>query len=449
MLTQQAASPIALDRPLPVPHGYTMNHETKPSADESVGPLIPTHDEPGRATVGKAGEQIVGEDATSSEASPWRELPVRDGPDRHQESHRCSFRAPGGFCIVGSSVRGKKHKHEGANRDDWFEVALCGAWTIIAASDGAGSRAFSRVGARVSCDKAVSFLSERLADHMISPRDAWTAGTFARGASHAFLEPDLAFVQTALVDSIETAREAVASAASLRETSREHEAILGRSINGDDLSATLILAVHTIVTHRDVEYSLILACQIGDGISAALFSNDALQLLGTSDGGKYSGETAFLASANNLGRAELFRRTHIGLGPLRALMVMTDGVADDYFPNDPELRRLYDDLLSHRIVNSSASGGRKALSAILNASEPPLGDPDPVGSDELSKEAPQPATPISDHPLVGPGADPTRDSIDSDDGMSPPEERLRSWLDSYHVRGSFDDRTLIVVYREI
>jgi len=28
------------------------------------------------------------------------------------------------------------------------------------------------------------------------------------------------------------------------------------------------------------------------------------------------------------------------------------------------------------------------------------------------------------------------------------EEMLRVWLDSYHVRGSFDDRTLVVLYRE-
>ena len=29
-----------------------------------------------------------------------------------------------------------------------------------------------------------------------------------------------------------------------------------------------------------------------------------------------------------------------------------------------------------------------------------------------------------------------------------PEERLRLWLDAYHVRGSFDDRTLVCIHRE-
>jgi hypothetical protein len=30
-----------------------------------------------------------------------------------------------------------------------------------------------------------------------------------------------------------------------------------------------------------------------------------------------------------------------------------------------------------------------------------------------------------------------------------PEDLLRVWLDSYNVRGSFDDRTLVVVYPEV
>jgi len=31
---------------------------------------------------------------------------------------------------------------------------------------------------------------------------------------------------------------------------------------------------------------------------------------------------------------------------------------------------------------------------------------------------------------------------------SEPEKRLKEWLDSYYVRGSFDDRTLVILYRE-
>ena len=228
----------------------------------------------------------------------WNDLPVAGGPDRHEESYSRLLRVPRGFSIVGARVRGKKHKHEGTNCDDWFEFAVSGAWSIIAVADGAGARAFSRVGARESCESAVTSLSDRLAGHAICPRDAWTADTFARDPEdHSFLEPDLSFVQAALFDAMETAQIAVASAAARRETSREHEAILGRPIDVADLSSIfLLLAVHTVISFRDSEYSLILACQIGDGISAALFDNNALQLLGASDGGKYSGETAFLAS---------------------------------------------------------------------------------------------------------------------------------------------------------
>jgi hypothetical protein len=33
------------------------------------------------------------------------------------------------------------------------------------------------------------------------------------------------------------------------------------------------------------------------------------------------------------------------------------------------------------------------------------------------------------------------------DRALPPAERLRLWLDAYQVRGSFDDRTLVVLHR--
>ena len=69
---------------------------------------------------------------------------------------------------------------------------------------------------------------------------------------------------------------------------------------------------------------------------------------------------------------------------------MTDGVADDYFPNDPGMLNLYEDLVKERIIASSANTDR-------------------VAGQEVKQ-------PIS------------------------AQERLRYWLDSYYVKGSFDDR---------
>jgi hypothetical protein len=79
-------------------------------------------------------------------------------------------------------------------------------------------------------------------------------------------------------------------------------------------------------------------------------------------------------------------------------MLVTDGVADDYFPEDPGMLRLYGDLVKEGIigpaVHSHETGGKRL-----------------------------------DQPVSA-------------------QEKLRRWLDSYHVKGSFDDRTLVVLYRE-
>jgi hypothetical protein len=198
-----------------------------------------------------------------------------------------------------------------------------------------------------------------------------------------------------------------------------------------------------------------MACQVGDGAIVALDAGDAARvtLLGKADSGAYSGETDFLTSAKVLDAIERYERIFRHSGPLRALMVMTDGVADDYFPPNPALSRLYADLVLNDILKVPQTSGaaipfdpadgrldqdaeavtaagpqRVTLrSAALFASE--LGEADLTklsGSDALLAAGARGA------PLAALG----RDAAD----------RLRVWLDSYQVRGSFDDRTLVVLH---
>ena len=75
-------------------------------------------------------------------------------------------------------------------------------------------------------------------------------------------------------------------------------------------------------------------------------------------------------------------------------MVMTDGVADDYFPPDPELLRLYEDLKSNGVL---------------------------PGEQDATEEAGE------------------------TNAASAADVKLLNWLDSYYVRGSFDDRTLVAL----
>jgi serine/threonine protein phosphatase PrpC len=293
----------------------------------------------------------------------WQTLPVPSGPDAHPESAACAARSPDGLHLVAARVRGRKHKHEGKNCDDWFAFAFRGPWTIIAVADGAGSKPLSRVGARVACEAAVGSLSLEL-PVTLDGTDIHQAATCLHHAFHR-------------------AHEAVRLAAGERQLGLE------------DLATTLVLAVHATVPRAGSESSLVLACQVGDGIAVVVSADGKVHVLGEPDLGSYGGETEFITTPAMLTPDNLGRKTRTFLEPLQALLVMTDGVADDYYPADPEVRRLWGDLVANHVL------------------EPP----------------------------PHPGPFPQRERENG-------AERLRAWLDAYYVRGSFDDRTVVVLHRE-
>jgi hypothetical protein len=177
-------------------------------------------------------------------------------------------------------------------------------------------------------------------------------------------------------------------------------------------------------------------------------------MLGHADSGEYSGETVFLTSPKQLDDATLESKTFALLQPMRALMVLTDGVADDYFPADPGMARLYADLVLNGVLQASGADGTfppeltfdpndgrlnedaeairaegavpvKLRSAALAASE--LG----IATDELARRPNLLQACAREAPLQT--------------QANEAQERLRIWLDSYQVRGSFDDRTLVAL----
>lgn len=400
----------------------------------------------------------------------WKYLPVPNEPDSHTESYNKFAGTPEGLNIIGARVRGKKHKHEGTNCDDWFEFTISGPWTIIAVSDGAGSKKFSRVGARVSCQTAVKQLAAELESHRIKQHEA--LDTFLQSlrrneADGTFVGDDLEFVQKALHRAMLAAYEAVKASSDERQNSLAHYKALGdRPLEINDLSATLLLAVHTTIKHQESDYDFVLACQVGDGMMAALDQKKmTLTLLSEPDSGAFSGETDFLTSRKKLERDNLWRKTRGFFGRLQALMVMTDGVADDYFPNDPGIWRLYGDLVINQVLDLRWPPKNEIASALKNTKLCTFEDLVRTEFDfiveTITENGPQKARIRS----VATYAEKLGLSSAQDVATSPallvagaygdplwketsPDTKLRAWLDSYYVKGSFDDRTLVVLYRK-
>jgi hypothetical protein len=137
---------------------------------------------------------------------------------------------------------------------------------------------------------------------------------------------------------------------------------------------------------------------------------------------------------------------------------MTDGVADDYFPNDPGLARLFGDLALNGLVALPPKPGSDAESAPVTMDPPPV-ETLTIAGERLTVEGRQPLAlysvgryaehlgvpvdqVIADSALLRAGCRP--DPLPGDDAA----ERLLTWLDAYQVRGSFDDRTLVIADRE-
>jgi Protein phosphatase 2C len=429
----QAAAPPddpASILPIPEPGGTP----TPPSPD----PTASTLDEVTQQT--SSDMQKPGNPRPSGPQWLYKAVPQSE-PDPQEEAISKTLFSPEGWLLVGSRVRGKKHKHEGTNCDDWFHTEISGRWSIIAVSDGAGSKRLSRVGARVSCERAARLLAERLGNLQIKQPN--------------FLGEEAEVLQKSMHDAVRAAFFAVDKAAQDRADNPAYQKYMGRKTALEDLSATLLLAIHTRYPTPSGEESLVMAYQVGDGVAAILYPDGKIKMMGEADSGAYSGETDFLTSRKQLEVEQLGRKTFWFQGQLRALLVMTDGVADDYFPADPGMSRLYADMVLNGILKPDASEPAEALSF-----DPADGRLDtsfeantPEGVQQMSlRSAEVYASELgikvdqlaASQGLLAQGlpGSPLPRLFDS------PHERLRAWLDFYHVRGSFDDRTLVLLHPE-
>lgn len=101
-------------------------------------------------------------DVLKHTASMWKYNPIpTDEPEPFEEYISKKILLENNI-VFGARVRGKKHKHDGSNCDDWFEIENIGDISIIAVADGAGSKKFSRIGAMESCKSSVNYIKDNI-----------------------------------------------------------------------------------------------------------------------------------------------------------------------------------------------------------------------------------------------------------------------------------------------
>ncbi|MCH5194064.1 MAG: protein phosphatase 2C domain-containing protein [Oscillospiraceae bacterium] len=398
-------------------------------------------------------QQLTDRDVTAHTAALWKYKPVPESPEPYPESI-CAGESSDGFEVLAASVRGKKHKHEGSNRDDAFAFDFCGGAVIAAVSDGAGSKPLSRIGAKFACDAVLNYAKIRMT---AIERDI---PDYKKALGKAFDDPDFGRVCSELAgmlrDSCAEAYSAVEAAYEKRKDLPEFEQALGRKPEIKDFSCTLLISVVIPVETANGREYLTAALQIGDGMIASYDENadfgSALVILGAADSGGFAGETEFITTEQMRSPDSLMSRTKIRRGKMTCLMLMTDGVADDYYPNDPQLLRLVLDLRLNGIKRITVDGDSGITDIKI---------PDPTEYPWVNDSDVRYALQYTKGVLSESGL--TLEQLWKNRGLQEksclkafdivhektPKDMLQVWLDNYVERGSFDDRTLLIVNTEV
>jgi len=388
----------------------------------------------------------------------WNYLPVPGGLDEHTEFATKNQLGCRGYRLLGARARGKKHKHEGTNCDDWFEFDNTDHWNLIAVSDGAGSKKFSRVGAKAACVAALESLKSNL-----------PAPTTAISTSTDILEDQLPDQLTQFVESsrmvmasaMVAAYEGIVDACKKRQNPGvevDYIKELDREIALSDLYCTLLLTAETEILVEDKPTNLIITCQIGDGMTSLVSHSLNTKVLGEAESGEFSGQTEFVTSKGEVTIEKALSKTIATLSGLNCLMSMTDGVADDYFPGETESIRLFSDLQLNGILPPLDFSNCEPTSDSQVGASPTIHDDQyldyvitissepvelPIASSERLAESLN--IPIPDFLTNQNLLQKYRKDIAE---TTEREIKLLKWVDAYHVRGSFDDRTIVVMYKE-
>ncbi|MDR2076510.1 MAG: protein phosphatase 2C domain-containing protein [Desulfovibrio sp.] len=326
----------------------------------------------------------------------WRDLPVEDdeGYPVPDEAVEARFLDLTGKVFLAASCRGRYHAHAARPRDDSFALDIDPdtGWHFIAVADGAGSAKFARKGSELACATVIRSLRADLAaqDEDIAGQEDrlrdWKRQCAAGGDSDP--ERDRDFNSGLKFDAIVHRAVYAAYQAISGEARRKGAAVR-------DYHTTLLCAAF-----RKFSFGYFFLCYwVGDGAMALYNGNGGVLVPGIPDGGEFAGQTRFLTMKEEIEAEAIRRRTRCAFAEdFEALLLMTDGVSDPFFPAEKDV--------------AGAENWHAFWQKTLRR-----GFEDNPGCPRVF------------------------------DASLPPEERaraLRKWLD-FWSRGNHDDRTLVLV----
>lgn len=201
----------------------------------------------------------------------------------------------GSWQLLGISQRGRVHAHDGTHREDALAIEWGRHGFVLAAADGAGSSRYSRIAATLVCRQVVASAGPLLRDGL--PSDASDGGA-------ATLRRTLAEALGAACDALRTAAAGVA-------------------LSTRDFRTTALAAIAI--------GNVVVAVQVGDGAIATIARDGRATRLGTGDSGSYSGEVvAFVPEVDTAAIAS--RVVATTLDDVEAVLVLTDGIEDPFYP---------------------------------------------------------------------------------------------------------------------
>ena len=400
----------------------------------------------------KNNKEIINHSATM-----WKYVPINKQYYKEFPEYINKYIKIGKNNIISARVRGKKHKHEGTVCHDWYEVGNFKNIIFSVIADGASSKKFSNIGAKKCCKVAIGYLIKETEKLLNVEKDIINNLKYEVN-DEKFIK-SCQFFAKIIQNAIIKAYESIESEFYCNINNKEYEKVLKREIQLDDF-ATTILATIIIPINDEKNENLVITCQIGDGLLSLVDTNsnfeNCIKILTDSDNGLFSGETDFITSFKYKTIEDLQRRTKISKTTSNYIFIMTDGVCDDYFPNDKEIIRLYIDLiLNNIIINKNiklndtdlANNQKELLHKIpLPTKYPWVNNQDiKIELNYANKICEKLNISLKDILENKDILALAKNRLDTFDDITDLSERLKIWLDNYVERGSFDDRTLIII----